>query len=39
MPAQLLLESTRPDAICHCEMCDCLSEGCDGTVCHGYDAD
>jgi hypothetical protein len=22
-----------------CEICHCQGEGCDGTVCHGYDAD
>jgi hypothetical protein len=22
-----------------CEICHCLDEGCDGTICHGLDAD
>ena len=22
-----------------CEICHCSGEGCDGTVCHGLDAD
>lgn len=22
-----------------CAMCHCAGEGCDGTVCHGFDAD
>lgn len=22
-----------------CDVCHCSSEGCDGTVCHGLDAD
>lgn len=39
MLAQLVLDPTRPDVICRCEMCDCLSDGCDGTICHGLDAD
>ena len=22
-----------------CQMCHCVGEGCDGTVCHGFDVD
>jgi hypothetical protein len=22
-----------------CDVCHCVGEGCDGTVCHGLDAD
>jgi hypothetical protein len=22
-----------------CRMCDCSGEDCDGTICHGFDAD
>jgi hypothetical protein len=22
-----------------CQVCHCRGEGCDGTVCHGFDAD
>ena len=23
----------------YCEVCHCSGEGCDGTICHGLDAD
>jgi hypothetical protein len=22
-----------------CQMCDCSGDDCDGTICHGFDAD
>lgn len=22
-----------------CQMCDCSGDECDGTICHGFDAD
>lgn len=38
MPALVTLDQNLMD-LTHCEMCDCRSEGCDGFVCHGFDAD
>lgn len=45
MPAPLPLEQTTcqhaasPFGSWTCQMCDCYGEGCDGTVCHGFDTD
>jgi hypothetical protein len=37
MPSPLMTESIPLAWIC--QMCDCAGDGCDGTVCHGLDAD
>jgi hypothetical protein len=44
MPARLNLDQTSTTtATCPggwvCQMCDCDGDGCDGTICHGFDAD
>jgi hypothetical protein len=38
MPALTTLDRTRHETHV-CAMCDCLTEGCDGVICHGLDAD